>query len=531
MPRHRKPVPLDQPLKHPDHRLPRTRREFIAQGFLAGGGTLLSSSLINLAAPQQAMALSADLEADKSLLAEVCSLIGEGGTRIPFICFDLAGGASMAGSNPLVGRQGGQLDFLSTQGYSRQGVPGDMLPNNPEFVDDSLGLRFHSDSHMLLGILEKCAASTVANIEGAIIPARSENDTGNNPHNPMYGIARAGANGRLLSLIGSVNSVSGGNSNAPAMLINPSLRPTKVDRPSDVTGLVDVGDLINLLSPSEAVVVLETIYRISKAKLDNPNLDTRTMRDQLIKDLMRCGYLNSANIAEEFGQPEQLDPQRDPNIVGNSGIFSETEFFSDREFRKAASVMKLVIDGNAGAGTITMGGYDYHTGERATGEIRDLRAGRCMGACLEYAARVGVPLMLYVCSDGSVFSNGVLDHSEMGRGKGVWTGDSQQTAASFFLVYDPTGPAQLLTSGLGPERHRQIGFMRSEGAVETSATPAANNVNLLVQTVVLNYLALHGREGELADVIPNHGLGNAAMQESLIAFGQLGSVSGGTIQR
>ena len=35
--------------------------------------------------------------------------------------------------------------------------------------------------------------------------------------------------------------------------------------------------------------------------------------------------------------------------------------------------MKMVINGFAGAGTITMGGYDYHTGDRITGELRDLR--------------------------------------------------------------------------------------------------------------------------------------------------------------
>ena len=34
--------------------------------------------------------------------------------------------------------------------------------------------------------------------------------------------------------------------------------------------------------------------------------------------------------------------------------------------------MKLVVEGYAGAGCITIGGYDYHTGERGTGEIRDL---------------------------------------------------------------------------------------------------------------------------------------------------------------
>src|SRR5690606_3743124 len=113
-----------------------------------------------------------------------------------------------------------------------------------------------------------------------------------------------------------------------------------------------------------------------------------------------------------------------------------------------------------------------------------LRAGRCMGACLEYAARKNKPLMMYVFSDGSVFSNGMIDDSEMGRGKGVWTGDNQQTAASFFLVYNPGSVPVLLEAGTAREaRHQQIGYMRPSGDVETSSSPAANNVNQLVQTV------------------------------------------------
>ena len=59
-------------------------------------------------------------------------------------------------------------------------------------------------------------AATRANVNGFGIAARSENDTGNNPHNPMYGINRVGADGELLTLIGSQNSDSGGNSMAPA---------------------------------------------------------------------------------------------------------------------------------------------------------------------------------------------------------------------------------------------------------------------------------------------------------------------------
>ena len=59
-------------------------------------------------------------------------------------------------------------------------------------------------------------AATRANTNGFPIAARSENDTGNNPHNPMYGINRIGADGELLTLIGSQNTDSGGNSMAPA---------------------------------------------------------------------------------------------------------------------------------------------------------------------------------------------------------------------------------------------------------------------------------------------------------------------------
>jgi hypothetical protein len=512
---------LNSPLFHSDHSRPKTRREFIAQGFMAGGATVFGTSALSLFAnPNKAYAaLSPDLETLKAS----CGIATQGAGKIPFICFDLAGGANIAGSNVLVGRQGGQKDFLSTAGYSRLGLPADMIPSAPnnttasgDHINEDLGIAFHSDSAFLRGILERTSLGTQANINGAVIPARSENDTGNNPHNPMYGIYRAGADGSLLTLIGSRNSDSGGNSMAPMDLIDTSVRPTKVDRPSDVSGLVDVGDLIGLLDQSDAVAVMESIQRISHQKMSQVNAFSDITANDVVKDLVRCGYVKSADIADRFGNPSTLDPAADPDIVGPGGIFSSAEFNSDGEFRKTASIMKLVINGFAGAGTVTMGGFDYHTGERGTGERRDLRAGRCMGACLEYAARVGSPLMLYVCSDGSVASNGRIDDTMDGAGKGEWTGDNQSTAASFFLVYDPgTRPTAI---------RNQIGYMRSDASVETAATPAANNVNLLVQTVLLNYMALHGEEGNFGTTFTNHGLGNSTLQDSLIGFGRLSSV-------
>jgi hypothetical protein len=509
----------DDPLLHPDHRRPVTRRDFVRQGLLSGLGMITGPSLFGLFAnPRQAQAaLSSDLQALKSS----CGIDTLGGGKVPFICFDLAGGGNIAGSNVLTGLQGGQFDFLTTAGYNRLGLPGDMVPPilNPtsglsDYINTELGLAFHSDSAFLRGILEKVSPGNRANINGVVIPARSENDTSNNPHNPMYAINRCGADGELLTLIGSRSSDSGGNSVAPADQIDPAVRPTKVDRPSDTTGLVDTGKLVGLLDQADAVAVMEAIQRISDLKLDRVNTGITT--DDVVKELVRCGYVKSADLVDRYGDPAALDVTADPDIIGP--IFSQDEFDGEGEFRKTASIMKLVVNGYAGAGTVTMGGFDYHTGDRSTGELRDLRAGRCMGACIEYAARLGMPLMLYVFSDGSLTSSGAVDNSADGRGKGVWTGDNQSTAASFFLVYNPSGPATLTGGSLDEQlRHQQIGYFTADGAVDNGSSPAANNVNQLVLTVALNYLALHGEQGQFSTLFGNS-LGNAAMLDSLTAF-------------
>jgi hypothetical protein len=526
--RNRNRTNYDAPLKHPDHPRPRTRRQLLAQGFIFGAGTVVGSSLLTYGGRAHA-ALSPDLaSAVAQLNASVdCGVGVLGAGKIPFICFDLAGGSSVAGSNVLIGQRDGQLDFLSTEGYERQGLPGDMVPpivntvtGTNDFIDTQLGLAFHADSAFLRGMLTRITDPAArANVNGAVIPARSENDTANNPHNPMYGIARAGADGSLLTLIGSENSDSGGNSIAPMAMVDLTKRPTKVDRPSDVTGLVDVGDLTTVLTQQDAVAVMESIYRISENKADRVNPNSAITPDEVVRDLVKCGYLKSADLADRFGNPSSLNPAQDPDIVGPNGIFTQAEFDSNAEFRKTASVMKMVIEGFAGAGTIEMGGYDYHGGRRAEGEVKDFRAGVCMGACLDYARRKGRPLMLYVFSDGSLSSNGVIDTSDDGRNKGEWTSDNQQTAATWFLVYNPNGPPQLIGGTVEEQaRHQQIGWMRADGSVETASSPAANQVNLLVETVILNYMALHGEANNFATLFPSHGLGSATMRDTLTAF-------------
>jgi hypothetical protein len=530
-----KALGLHEPLRHQDHPRPRTRREFLAQSFITGSATVIGPSLLGLlAAPRQARAA---LSTDISNLLGPCS-ITTGAGKIPFICFDLAGGGNIAGSNVLVGGPNGQLDFLSVAGYSKLGLPGTMVPNpstTGNFIDSSFGLRFHSDSAHLRGMKARASSKAMAGTNGTVIPALSQNDTNTNPHNPMYAIYQYGARGGLLNLVGSESSMSGGNSIAPPTMVISAAQPTKVSSPADTQGLVSTGQLSTLLPNSADVThVLESMKRISDSKYTQVQAYTDTTLNAAAlgpNGIQACGYTKAAYTVDTYSDPGSVDASKDPKIVGTSGIFNAAEFASNSDYQKTAAVMKLVIDGNAAAGTIEMGGFDYHVGDRMTGEARDLNLGNCIGACLEYAARVGKPVMIYVFSDGSLASNGMIDSSVGGRGKGVWTADNQSVAATYFLVYSPAGkpvPAQS-----NPEMSLQIGSFNSDGSINTTGSPAGNNVANLAQMVVLNYMALHGDaisgfslNGSAVPSFPNlypapnlnNTLGTGSALQSLIAF-------------
>jgi hypothetical protein len=528
-----KALGVHEPLRLQEHPRPRTRREFLAQSFITGSATVIGPSLLAmLAAPRYARAA---LDSDINNLLTPCS-ISTGAGKIPFICFDLAGGGNIAGSNVLVGGPKGQLDFLSVAGYSKLGLPGTMVPNpstTGNFIDASFGLRYHSDSAHLRGMKVRASAKAMAGTNGTIIPALSQNDTNTNPHNPMYAIYQYGARGGLLNLIGSESSMSGGNSMSPPTMMIAAAQPTKVSSPADTQGLVSTGQLGTLLPhPADVTNVLESMKRISDAKYaqvqaypsgavnaTGQSLNTLALGPN---GIAACGYTKAAYTVDMYSDPGSVDPSQDPLVVGPSGIFSTAEFQASSDYQKTASIMKLVIDGNAAAGTIEMDGFDYHTGDRATGEARDLNLGNCIGACLEYAARKGKPLMIYVFSDGSLASGGMIDNSVGGRGKGVWTADNQNVAATYFLVYSPNGrpvPAQA-----NPELSLQIGNFNPDGSQNTTGSPAGNNVPNLVQMVVLNYMALHGTNA--ISLFPtlypapnlNNTLGTGTALEPLIAF-------------
>src|SRR6185436_7470597 len=209
------------------HGRPTSRREFLGRGLIGGVATVFLPSIATL--------LAREARAQTACVIDSSPQLGAG--KIPFLAFDQGGGANIAGSNVMVGKVGGQEAFLDSAGYAKLGLPPALLPNTVG-VDRTFGLAMHPRSALLRGMLNKTTAATRANVNGVVIPARSENDTSNNPHNPVYGIARAGANGEFVATIGTANSASGGISAAPQTMIVANLRPTKVSSRTEAMGLI-----------------------------------------------------------------------------------------------------------------------------------------------------------------------------------------------------------------------------------------------------------------------------------------------------
>ncbi len=497
------------PLYLQGHKRPVTRRQFLSQGMIGGVAAVTAPTLLSLLGGRQAMAQ----------FAPCTSPVGGAG-MIPFIGVDLAGGASIAGSNVMVGGPQGQEDAISIAGYSKLGLPQTLTPqgSNQSVVDSEFGLLFHTDSAMLDGIRSRTTVGTRSRVNGAVFCSRSLNDTQNNELNPLYGIAKVGADGGLLTLIGTESSESGGNSVAPASMIDPTLRPTPIRRTEDATGLVDVGRMAEFLGEYGAGRVVEAAEAISGHKIDR----LEAMGEQaLATSLLRSAYADSALLAQLYSSPDSLDPELDPIIVGQvDSIFTAAEL-GNSTFERTAAVMKLVVNQHVGAGVLEFGGYDYHDSTRATGESRDRRAGEAIGACLEYAARSCNDLVIYVFSDGSVASDGATD----GTGKGVWRSDNSSTAASFMLVYSRDEiagrPSMVVDTNQLSGFRQQVGYFSQDGSVQIDANETSNRPAALAEAAILNYLALHGLDSQFEARLPNWTIGQDSVnnpRDDLIAF-------------
>src|SRR5262245_10813528 len=110
---------LDEPIRDTNHSAPVSRRDFIARAFQTGPAVVAGGAFLSMLMGRTSRAaMSNPLE---TYARDICN-ISAGAGKVPFICFDLAGGANLQASEVLIGANGNPLNFLSTQGYATLGL-------------------------------------------------------------------------------------------------------------------------------------------------------------------------------------------------------------------------------------------------------------------------------------------------------------------------------------------------------------------------------------------------------------------------
>ena len=108
---------LDEPIRHENHKAPGHAPRLHRPGHAHRSGDHRRARGARHADRARGMP-RAHVAGSRELLLPAACNVQAGAGKIPFIAFDLAGGANLNGSEILIGQSGNPLNFLSTAGYA-----------------------------------------------------------------------------------------------------------------------------------------------------------------------------------------------------------------------------------------------------------------------------------------------------------------------------------------------------------------------------------------------------------------------------
>lgn len=473
---------------HNDHPIPMNRRQMLQQGFLSATSAAAVPSLFGFFS-------------NRALAVECGKPAAAGLSHVPYLHVELSGGASIAG-HVVFGKQrdGAPLELLSAAGYGTLGMPTAIAPQTVA-PDVTLGGAHHPQSAFFTGmksVLSAEALAKVALVGGAGVSA---DDTANNPHNGVQlAIAVTGSQGQLVQIAGSEGSPTGGRTRALDVGEDSSLSRARIRSGNDAAQLVDAGLLAERLSQADAERIHKAISNLSESKLRA--LSAKSLPQQY-KDLAACGFIGSTDLLSQF-DADNLRPDNDEAFQGID---------QNGDDARIAAIAKLLLDGNAAAGTIQKGGHDYHGRGRVEANARDFDAGRDVGVALEVAHRKGQPMFIAVTSDGACSARG--GGNGQADGFSDWASDSGSRGAYMMIAIGRTQRPELLST--------QIGAFNDGGAVDRGYLSTATNARIQALNIVQNYASFSGKSAEFVTKLSEFGVQNPfdGQDKQYLAFAPL----------
>ena len=437
-----------------DHKLV-SRRDFLAHGVIPFSAWLAFPGLFGMGLR-------------KAYAAECGGAVGS--SMVPFMVFDMAGGAALP-ANFLVGGKGGPEDLLPS--YNQLGWD----PRESGSLNKEFGLPMSARySGLLAGILANTSTEARANFRMGSICHQAQSDNSSNKLNSASLALRAGSRGTYVTNGLSVrNRVSGGKS--AAVFESNALKPTFIDGMDALLGATNVG------GDSFTGIELDKLKEMVKNGVDLSQLQTQDYLGQpggeAIGDLSQCAYEKSVEFVEGVSG---LDPRENNFAQQVYGINAGTAQNDTRAI--TAALAMNTINGASGPSVFTLGDCDYHNGTSTKGDGKDREMGDEIGRAIELAHRMNKPFFFHLLTDGGCSSNS--------RDR-VWTGDQDDYCMSVLGYYSPDGPPKMKTLQVGH-------FNTGQGAARD--TLLGNSPTLVGYAVFANYLNICGKLKEFHNYAP-----------------------------
>jgi hypothetical protein len=494
-----------KPHLYDDHKKPVTRRDFLASG-LMGMSTLAFGST--------AMALMSN----KAWAQANCATTGAFyNGNVPFLCIDCAGGMNIAGGNAIMGlaASGFQGEVGSNfSDYRKLGISDEFHPSRSGMINTEMGLKFHSTSGIFEGMNEVLApregdTKDLRNyVDGVIIGAVTNDDTQTNPINTAFMAHKAGAKGDLVQLVGTANSVSGGNSVAPPDQIDLTKKPSQLTNFNASSGLLSIGNnimgtnFLNATGPGgkdRMQKFMQLLARAGSSHRGSISSRSQALAQEINKYEQRLTGVDS--VFNRFS-PAELNPttSTDTSRAIIEATYGKTLNTLTQNEQQSANIINLLTKRVVGAATISVGGGDYHDGTAMSGHNKDREIGRYIGWAFRIAAARNVPCFIHVFTDGAVIGDAAGQVDPNLQSRTVWRSDDGTRSAALMMVFHPTRQRQmvggndeysnfLLQKQGGANSTRQIGYFRAGGGNVLDAHSLSNNVSQLWRAIILNYMA------------------------------------------
>jgi len=423
---------LIQKLQSPgyeDHKFSMSRRELIKMGLIAGGAVFTQYSFLQQAFAQTNAQVS-----------------------IPFLTFDIAGGASMPG-NFLVGQTGGPEDLCAD--YRQHG----WNPRDSDSLYKNFGLPMSKKkSKMLAGLKETLPKEISENeaqtfLKMASFCHFSIDDTSTNHSSALSLVAKSGLRGRYIhSGIGTRTSLSGGNSDT--LLADSQFKPKAVQGIDEFLNLTSFGREFESKTPGERKQIFDKLKTAAK---DYPEL---------------------TNAYQDLSQLGVRQPALDPRLNTQMAELYNLQPDASTGLELEAAIIYGTLKGFTGPSVLTLEDCDYHTQSEDKGAAKDLEFGQRLGRAIHAAYLLKTPLMFQIITDGGVYAKPSDDYNR------AWVGDANQHSLSVIGYFNPKGNLSL--------RKQQVGRYTQEAQVDTT-TSIGKGPEKMVSGVIANYLNISGQ--------------------------------------